>query len=48
MPLGAAAILVRIVGAVMIILGVSNVVMAVRVYKDGKYINDGTDVVWEE
>ena len=48
MPLTAAAIFVRIVGAVMMILGVSNIITVFKVYKDGKYIEDGTDVVWEE
>ncbi len=48
MPLGAAAVFVRIVGAIMIILGISNVITAIRIYKDGQYVDDGTDVVWEE
>jgi uncharacterized membrane protein HdeD (DUF308 family) len=48
MPLGAAAIFVRIVGIIMIILGVSNIVTAIRIYRDGQYVDDGSDVVWEE
>lgn len=37
-----------IVGIVMAVLGVTNIFTAYKVYKVGKYINDGSDVVWEE
>ena len=48
MPISAAKAFVIIVGIIMLALGISNVITVIRVYKDGKYIDDGTDVVWEE
>ncbi|MBO4864305.1 MAG: DUF308 domain-containing protein [Eubacterium sp.] len=48
MPMRSAKVFVIIVGVLMVALGVSNIITAVRIYKDGKYIDDGTDVVWEE
>jgi TRAP-type mannitol/chloroaromatic compound transport system permease small subunit len=48
MPISAAKVFVIIVGVLMVLLGVSNIVTAVKVYLDGKYIDDGSDVVWEE
>jgi uncharacterized membrane protein HdeD (DUF308 family) len=35
-------------GVILIILGVFNLYSAFKVYKEGRYVNDGTDVVWEE
>lgn len=37
-----------IIGIFMTVLGISNIYTAYRVYKGGRYIDDGTDVVWEE
>lgn len=48
MPLHAAKVFVIIIGVVMIILGISNLITVVRVYIDGRYVDDGSDVVWEE
>ena len=48
MPMSAAKVFVIIVGVLMVALGVSNIITAVRIYKDGQYIDDGSDVVWEE
>ena len=36
------------IGVVLIILGITNIITAIKVYKDGRYVDDGTDVVWEE
>ena len=47
-PITAATVVVKIVGVVMIILGITNVITAFKVYKDGRYVDDGSDVVWEE
>ena len=46
--LSAVGAVVRVVGVFMLLLGVTNVITAVRVYKDGRFIDDGTDVVWKE
>ena len=35
-------------GIVLMLLGVFNLYTAYKVYKEGRYVNDGTDVVWEE
>ena len=35
-------------GVILIILGLFNLYSAFKVYKEGRYVNDGTDVVWEE
>ena len=32
----------------LLILGVTNLITAYKVYRDGKFVDDGTDVVWEE
>ena len=47
-PLDIASTLVMIIGVIMIILGISNIITVIRVYRDGRYIDDGSDVVWEE
>lgn len=47
-PLDLAGTIVRIVGIIMIVIGLSNVITIIRVYRDGKYVDDGSDVVWEE
>ena len=39
MPISAAKVFVIIVGVLMVLLGVSNIVTAVKVYLDGKYID---------
>lgn len=38
----------KIIGAVIFILGISNIITVIKVYKDGKYVDDDSDVVWEE
>ena len=35
-------------GIVLVILGIFNLYTAYKVYKEGRFVNDGTDVVWEE
>ena len=35
-------------GIILMLLGVFNLYTAYKVYKEGRYVNDGTDVVWEE
>ncbi len=42
-------IVVVIIGIVLAVIGISNMITVFRVYRDGgRYINDGSDVVWEE
>ena len=44
-------IITLVLGIILIIMPISaasNIVTAVKVYLDGKYIDDGSDVVWEE
>ena len=39
----------RVAGVIILILGITNLVTAIKVYYDGgRYVDDGTDVVWEE
>ena len=47
-PLDIAGTLVRIIGIFMMILGLSNIITIIKVYKDGRYVDDGSEVVWEE
>jgi len=47
-PLEATGLVVRIIGIGLLVVGVSNIISAIGVYKDGRYVDDGTDVVWEE
>ena len=35
-------------GILLMVLGIFNIYTAYKVYKEGRYVNDGTDVVWEE
>lgn len=42
---GAAVI---VLGAFLLVIGISNVITCARVYRDGSFVDDGTDVVWEE
>ncbi len=37
-----------VIGFLLVILGIFNLYTAFKVYKEGRYVNDGTDVVWEE
>jgi uncharacterized membrane protein HdeD (DUF308 family) len=46
--LDAAAWLFYVFGVILMILGVFNLYSAFKVYKEGRYVNDGSDVVWEE
>jgi len=48
MPKTAADAFFVVVGIFMVILGISNMISSYTFYKNGRYINDGTDVVWEE
>ncbi len=47
-PLDIAGAIVIVIGVILLVLGISNIITAIRVYKDGRYVDDGTDVVWEE
>ena len=47
-PHDAAGAVFLVMGIFMVILGVSNIISAYSYYKNGRYVNDGTDVVWEE
>ncbi len=46
--LTAASFLFYVFGVILMLLGVFNLYTAYKVYKEGRYVNDGTDVVWEE
>lgn len=48
MSFSVAATVIIIVGVIMTVLGVTNIITAYKVYKVGRYVNDGSDVVWEE
>ena len=48
MPKTAADAIFIVVGIFMVILGVSNIISAYAFYKNGRYVDDGSDVVWEE
>lgn len=37
-----------IIGIIMTVLGLSNIYTAYKVYKGGRFVDDGSDVVWEE
>ena len=47
-PFGAAAGVIRILGIIIVIFGITNLIEVIRVYRNGKYVDDGSDVVWEE
>lgn len=47
-PRDAAAAVFLVLGIFMVILGISNIIAAYSYYKNGRFVNDGTDVVWEE
>ena len=47
-PLDIAGVVVIIIGVLMLLLGITNVINVIRVYRDGRFVDDGTDVVWEE
>ena len=39
----------RIAGVIIFVLGITNLMTAIKVYYDGgRYVDDGSDVVWEE
>ena len=41
--------IIGVVIFIILILGITNLVTAIKVYYDGgRYVDDGTDVVWEE
>ena len=38
-----------VIGIILAVIGISNMITVFRVYRDGgRYVDDGTDVVWEE
>ena len=47
-PMTIAGAVVIVLGAFLFVIGISNVITCVRVYKDGCFVDEGTDVVWEE
>ena len=48
-PLDAATTVVMILGIFMTVMGISNLITVFKVYRDGgRYIDDGSGVVWEE
>ncbi len=47
-PFSAASGVIRVLGIIIFIFGVTNLVEVIRVYRNGKFVDDGTDVVWEE
>ena len=47
-PMNIAGAVVIILGAFLFIIGISNVITCVRVYRDGCFVDDGSEVVWEE
>ena len=47
-PLDLANALVITIGVLMLVLGISNIITVIKVYRDGRFIDDGSDVVWEE
>jgi uncharacterized membrane protein HdeD (DUF308 family) len=47
-PLNVAGTIVMIIGVFMIVLGLSNIITVIKIYRDGRYVEDGSDVVWEE
>ncbi len=47
-PLDIAGAVVIVLGVILLLLGLTNIITVIKVYKDGRYVDDGTDVVWEE
>ncbi|MBO6166637.1 MAG: DUF308 domain-containing protein [Eubacterium sp.] len=48
-PQGLEGAIAITIGVVLCVIGVSNVITVFRVFRDGgRYIDDGSDVVWEE
>jgi uncharacterized membrane protein HdeD (DUF308 family) len=47
-PLSSVDAIFIVIGIFMLILGISNIISAYSFYKNGGYVNDGSDVVWEE
>ncbi len=37
-----------VIGILLVVLGIFNLYTSYKVYKEGRYVNDGTGVVWEE
>ena len=46
--LDTASWLFYVFGVVLMVLGVFNLYTSYKVYKEGRFVNDGSDVVWEE
>ena len=48
-PTTVANVVVIVLGIILAVLGISNIITVFKVYKDGgRYVDDGSDVVWEE
>ena len=48
-PTTVANAVVIVLGIILAVLGISNIITVFKVYKDGgRYVDDGSDVVWEE
>ncbi len=47
-PFSAAKSVIRVLGIVILIFGITNLIEVINVYRNGRFVDDGTDVVWEE
>ena len=48
-PTTVASVVVIVLGVILAVLGISNIITVFKVYRDGgRYVDDGSDVVWEE
>jgi hypothetical protein len=47
-PFSAAKGVIRVLGIVILIFGITNLIEVINVYRNGRFVDDGTDVVWEE
>ena len=48
-PTTVASVVVIVLGIILAVLGISNIITVFKVYRDGgRYVDDGSDVVWEE
>lgn len=48
-PTTVASVVVVVLGVILAVLGISNIITVFKVYRDGgRYVDDGSDVVWEE
>ena len=47
-PLSSVDAIFIVIGIFMLILGITNIISSYSFYKNGRYVSDGSDVVWEE